>query len=508
MQLGLAVDGLLQGDGLGGVVGDQFGDAVDLAVGHAKDAAGVADGGAGLEFSEGDDLGDAVGAVFAANVVDHLVAAVLAEIDVEIGHRDAFGIEKALEQQVELQGVDVGDGLRPGGERAGAGTAAGADRDALPFCPLDEVGDDEEVAGEAHAGDDVQLEFQAFGVDGAAVGRGVDLGHAAGEALARHLAQGFVLGGAVADLGANREHRFAGFGHHGAAFRDRNCVVAGFGQVGEQSAHDLGGFEPLLGRGAAAVAFGQGSALGDAEQGVVGLVHRGLGEVAVIGGDQGQARFVGEADQAGFDGALIGLAEAVEFDGEAVGEGLGEAGEEVLGGRHLALGEQARERAGVAAGEQDEAGGQAAEAFEQELWGEVRFGFEEAGGGKALEVGEALGVLGEEDHAVGGEAEIVGAGVVGAGQSDLAADDGLDAFGRAGLAEFHGAEEVGGVGDGDGGHAGVGGKLGNLVGLDGAFAERIAGVNAQMDEIGVGHGGGVPASRGEVSRRKEGFFFL
>src|SRR3546814_18597645 len=51
------------------------------------------------------DLADAVAAVFARDVVDHLVAAIHAEVDVEIGHRHAFGIEEALEQQVELQRV-------------------------------------------------------------------------------------------------------------------------------------------------------------------------------------------------------------------------------------------------------------------------------------------------------------------------------------------------------------------------------------------------------------------
>ncbi len=55
-----------------------------------------------------------------AHVVDHLVAPVLAEIDVEIRHRHALGIEEALEQQIEAQRVEIGDGQRPGHDRAGA----------------------------------------------------------------------------------------------------------------------------------------------------------------------------------------------------------------------------------------------------------------------------------------------------------------------------------------------------------------------------------------------------
>ena len=40
------------------------------------------------------------GRIFLLDVVDHAVAAVLAEVDVEVGHRHALRVEEALEQQV------------------------------------------------------------------------------------------------------------------------------------------------------------------------------------------------------------------------------------------------------------------------------------------------------------------------------------------------------------------------------------------------------------------------
>ena len=46
---------------------------------------------------------------------------------------------------------------RVGGHRAGTRAAAGADADAVALGPVDEVGDDEEVAGEAHLRDDAGL---------------------------------------------------------------------------------------------------------------------------------------------------------------------------------------------------------------------------------------------------------------------------------------------------------------------------------------------------------------
>ena len=48
----------------------------------------------------------------------------------------------------------------------------------------------------------------------------------------------------------------------------------------------------------------QQPALGDAQQRVVRLVHRRLGEEAIVGRDQRQARLVGQRDQPGLDRAL------------------------------------------------------------------------------------------------------------------------------------------------------------------------------------------------------------
>ena len=92
--------------------------------------------------------------------MDHLVAPVLAEVDVEVGHRHAVGVEEALEEEVEAERIEVGDGERPGDHRAGAGAAPRPDRDALPLGPLDEVGDDQEVARILHPDDDPELELE------------------------------------------------------------------------------------------------------------------------------------------------------------------------------------------------------------------------------------------------------------------------------------------------------------------------------------------------------------
>ena len=118
------------------VVRHQLAQAVDLPIGHRQHPADVAQHGARLQFAEGDDLRDAVAAVFLLDVADHLVAPVLAEIDVEIGHRHPLGVEEPLEQQPEAQRVEIGDRQRPGDDRAGARAAPRADRNALRASPI------------------------------------------------------------------------------------------------------------------------------------------------------------------------------------------------------------------------------------------------------------------------------------------------------------------------------------------------------------------------------------
>ena len=72
---------------------------------------------------------------FVGDVLDDPVAALHAEVDVEVRHRDAFGIQEALEQQVVLDRIEIGDAERIGHQRAGAGAAARTHRHAVARAP-------------------------------------------------------------------------------------------------------------------------------------------------------------------------------------------------------------------------------------------------------------------------------------------------------------------------------------------------------------------------------------
>ena len=290
-------------------------------------AADVAQHGAGLQLSEGDDLGHAVMAVLLLDVAQHLVPTVLAEIDVEVRHRDALGVEEALEQQVPAQRVEVGDGQRPGDHRTGAGAAPRPDRNALRLGPPDEVGDDQEIAGKAHLGDDAELVVEPLAI-GLGLARPFRLVVLRSEdvALQPPLEPGLGLRrqllALVAAVGGliGRQDGFALLGEEGAAARHRQTVVDCLRQVLKKRPHLLGALEVMLRRQPPPLVVGEVAALGNAEQNVVGLIELGIGKEDRVGRDQRQVLGIGEIDERRLDLPLALQAVALDLDIEAPGE--------------------------------------------------------------------------------------------------------------------------------------------------------------------------------------------
>ncbi len=140
--------------------GNELRDLVDVAVVVAEHPADVANHRFGRQRAVGDDLRDALAPVLVGDVLDDPVAPLHAEVDVEVRHRYALGIQEPLEQQVVLDRVQVGDAERERHQRARTRAAARSDRDAVLARPADEVGDDQEVSGEAHAADDAEFELE------------------------------------------------------------------------------------------------------------------------------------------------------------------------------------------------------------------------------------------------------------------------------------------------------------------------------------------------------------
>ena len=71
--------------------------------------------------------------VFLPHIFDGFGAAFVTEVDVEVRHRNAVGVQESLEEQVVLEGVDVRDADGVGDDTRSAAAAPGADGDSPLF---------------------------------------------------------------------------------------------------------------------------------------------------------------------------------------------------------------------------------------------------------------------------------------------------------------------------------------------------------------------------------------
>ena len=131
-------------------------------------ASDVADGVLG---SIGDDVGDLGGVsptVFLEHVLDDFFAAVGVEVDVDVGRFVTQCGQEAFERQPVRDRVDGGDS-----ECVTDGRVRGATppltEDSARACELDDVVNDEEVAGEVEFLDDGEFPFDSFGYVGSGV---------------------------------------------------------------------------------------------------------------------------------------------------------------------------------------------------------------------------------------------------------------------------------------------------------------------------------------------------
>ena len=89
LELRLLLDRLVEGDVQ--LRRDELVDPLDLRQRDVQRPADVLDGGLGLHLAEGADLGDVGLAVLVADVLDDLVSAILAEVDVDVGRLGSVG---------------------------------------------------------------------------------------------------------------------------------------------------------------------------------------------------------------------------------------------------------------------------------------------------------------------------------------------------------------------------------------------------------------------------------
>ena len=282
---------------------------VHLLVWNTHHAAHIPDGVAGCHGTKGDDLRHMIRTVFAVDVVDDLLSALVAEVHIEIRHTDAFGVQKALEDQVIADGVDIRNAHAVSGNTTRAGAASRPHRDALTFCKIDVVPYDEVIVGVPHGLDHADLVFQAVNV-GLRHVRAVAAFQAVPAeffkvGLIVHAVRGFVVG----DLGVTElKVKIALLG-------DLCRIGAGLRYHGEQLVHLVCGLDvEFIGLELHAVGVLNGLAGLDAQQDALHLGVLFAQIMGVVGGCHGDARLPGKLDELRQNSGILFQAVILQFD--------------------------------------------------------------------------------------------------------------------------------------------------------------------------------------------------
>ncbi len=376
---------------------------------------------------------------------------------------------------------------------------------------MDEVGDDEEVAGILHSLDHAEFESEALAVALDRVsGREAMRLDSTLEPCFRFPAQlvGFVDRSAGGG-GEARQDRLAQQRAKGAALGNVDRRSERLGQVGELRGHLGARLEMVLRAQLPPVALGDQPALRDADQRIVCLVVLAPGEIGLVGGDERQASRIGKLDERRLGAALGGKAMALQLDIEPVAENVVQPG--TAGGGEIGLpgGKGEIERTGGTAGERYEPVGGLGQHRERHVRGLAGRHREERVRGQAHQVAIALLARGEQDEprAASGPRAAGRSVLVGEVDRERATDDRLDAGARELVGKLERAEHVVGVGQGQG-RLPIGlGELGQLGDGQRAFEQRIGRVHMQVHESRTVHGrlpipviGMVEAGRAPVHR--------
>ena len=102
-------------------------------------------------------MGHAFRPVLLHHVVDHLAAAIIGEVDVDVRHRDARRVQEALEDQAVAERIERGDVKRIGDDAARGRSTPRSNENPPLLGEPNEIPHHKEVVGEAHRADDAEL---------------------------------------------------------------------------------------------------------------------------------------------------------------------------------------------------------------------------------------------------------------------------------------------------------------------------------------------------------------
>ena len=412
--------------------------------------------------------------IFLADVFDGLLPAFVTEVDVEIRHGDAVGVQKPLEEEVILERVDVGDADGVGDDARRAAAAPRPYRDAALLGPLDKVHDDEVILGKAHAEDDAQL------VIGALFDRFGDLAVAAAQPLPRQPGQivfgvGAVLGRVAGDERLVLDGVAVVFEVEAwlfiALFGDDEGIGDRLGHIREQFRHLFRRFEvKFVGIEFHALGIVDGALCLDAHQYVLHLPVFGADIMHVVGGDRRDAELFGKLQQKRQHAALLFQPVVLYLDIKIFAEDLFQLQRRALCPLIVAAQQQARDPA-------REAGGKAHQplaVFAQRLIIDARLIIKAVYIGDGIQLDQVmvpLFVLCQQNEVLERGGIVFDVQVL--RHVQLAADDGLDVVFAALLGKLQRRVHVAVVGDGDGLDSVFGAVAHQLLDLAGAVQQTI-----------------------------------
>ena len=460
----------------------QLGDAIGKAERKAHHAPDIPHHRLRRHGAVGDDLRHRITTVAPGDIIDHAIAPFHAEIDIEIRHRDALGIQKALEQQIVLERIQIGDLQRVGDQRTGSRTASRPDRNAVVLRPLDEIGDDQEVTGKAHRVDHIQLDAQTL-VIGLAP-RGEILGLGIQDRLQA------LLQSALGLLAEERLDAHA-FGQREirqevlpqrqldvTTLRDHHAVGQRLRDIGEQRLH-LPLAAQILMRAVAALTAGivQRASLVDADPHLVRLEIRLAHETDIVGGDHRHGAAGSQRHRRMQVILLSGATGTDQLEVEAIAEQRHPAIEQGLGARHVASQQTATDIPLARARQRDQADAtRLVQPFTLHHRASQVLPLLISARNQPREVAVTLVAL-RQQH----QAKRLGR-IIRIPQPGIHPDHRLHPGGQRRLVEAHHREQIGLIGQPHRRHPVLGGRRDQLLDPNQAVDQRILGMHAKMNE--------------------------
>ena len=304
---------------------DRLRDAIGVGVWDVHHPGDVADDRARLHRPERDDLRDVLAPVLVGDVLDHLAAAALAEVDVDVWQRHAFRVQEALEDEVVLDRIDVRDPEAVRDQAARGRPAPRSHRDPVFAGVADEVPRDHEVPGVLHLLDHVDFVVQPALVlvdrvlEHPPRGEVLQPRESRREAVPHDMLEVLIEGEAGRHVEVGQ--LVLGTGQIDVApLGDADRILQRFREVPEDLRHLLGRLQVEL---VAVVAQPLGVvdrlAGADAQQNVVRLEVRVRQVVDVVGHDERQAEILRDRLKADVDDPLIVDALVLHLQKEVVG---------------------------------------------------------------------------------------------------------------------------------------------------------------------------------------------